>query len=124
MCIRDRYKEHVHFKHTPDVQEAAENKSSEFLVCTPPDMQPTGRLFFWSYVYYLSKYYEFLDTVLLAVRKKPMSFLHVFHHATVVGMAWLWVDQVQSLTFIGIMANTLVHVRTSLTSIMRLYACT
>lgn len=42
-----------------------------------------------------------------------MSFLHVFHHATVVGMAWLWVDQVQSLTFIGIMANTLVHVRSS-----------
>lgn len=93
------------------MQESARCKSAEFLLCSPPDTHPTGRLYFWSYIYYLSKYYEFLDTVLLVVRKKHTSFLHVFHHATVVGMAWLWVDQVQSLQFIGSMANTLVHVR-------------
>lgn len=27
-----------------------------------------GPLFFWSYVYYLSKYYEFVDTALLVVK--------------------------------------------------------
>ena len=27
-----------------------------------------GALYFWSYAYYLSKYYEFLDTVLLALK--------------------------------------------------------
>lgn len=27
-----------------------------------------GALYFWSYTYYLSKYYEFLDTVLLALK--------------------------------------------------------
>ena len=27
-----------------------------------------GPLYFWSYIYYLSKYYELLDTVLLALK--------------------------------------------------------
>ena len=27
-----------------------------------------GPLFFWSYVYYLSKYYELLDTALLVIK--------------------------------------------------------
>jgi hypothetical protein len=27
-----------------------------------------GPLYFWSYVYYLSKYYELLDTVILALK--------------------------------------------------------
>ena len=48
-------------------------------------------------MYYLSKYYEFIDTLLLLLRKKATSTLHVFHHALVLLMAWLWVDQVQTL---------------------------
>ena len=80
------------------------------LFCTPQGTKPTGGLWFWSYVYYLSKYYEFLDTVLLALKAKPTSFLHVFHHAGVVSMSWLWVDQVQSMQFGGLLMNTLVHV--------------
>lgn len=63
----------------------------------PQDTQPKGQLFFWSYMYYLSKYYEFIDTLLLLLRKKATSALHVFHHALVLLMAWLWVDQVQTL---------------------------
>ena len=27
-----------------------------------------GPLFFWSYIYYLSKYYEFIDTALLVIK--------------------------------------------------------
>lgn len=73
-------------------------------------MRPAGRLFFWSYAYYLSKFYEFLDTVLLLVKAKPASFLHVFHHAVVVVMAWLWVDQAQTLQWGGLLTNTAVHV--------------
>ena len=32
--------------------------------CEAATTEPRGALFFWSYVYYLSKYYELLDTVL------------------------------------------------------------
>ena len=73
-------------------------------------MRPRGRLFFWSYAYYLSKYYEFIDTVLLLCKAKPASLLHVFHHALVVVMAWLWVDQAQTLQWGGLLTNTAVHV--------------
>ncbi|KAF8517284.1 elongase of fatty acids ELO [Hysterangium stoloniferum] len=30
---------------------------------------------------YYSKFYELLDTVFLALKKKPLAFIHVFHHA-------------------------------------------
>jgi GNS1/SUR4 family len=46
-----------------------------------------GPLYFWSYVYYLSKYYEFLDTVLLTLkvwgaRKSKLSSVSNFHVVT------------------------------------------
>lgn len=84
--------------------------SVDLVFCTPPGTRPTGRLWFWSYIYYLSKFYEFFDTILLLLKAKPASFLHVFHHAGVVLMSWLWVDQVQTLQFGGLLANTAVHV--------------
>ena len=79
------------------VQEAQRRNSIDFFFCTPQDMQADGRLFFWSYIYYLSKFYEFVDTLLLLLRRKETSVLHVFHHTLVLLMAWLWVDQAQTL---------------------------
>ncbi|KAK9831878.1 hypothetical protein WJX81_004455 [Elliptochloris bilobata] len=68
-----------------------------------------GRLYWWSYVYYLSKYYELIDTVLLGLKAKPMSFLHVFHHSIVVIMAYLWLEAAQSLQQIALLTNTAIH---------------
>jgi hypothetical protein len=41
----------------------------------------SGPLHGWCYIFYLSKYWELLDTVLLISRGKPVLFLHAFHHA-------------------------------------------
>lgn len=92
-------------------QMTLDTQSTRWLFCLSPAIRPMvrgnllrshdnacqGPLFFWSYIYYLSKYYEFLDTVILALKGKPLSFLHVSHHALVCPMAYLWVDQAQSL---------------------------
>ena len=48
----------------------------------------SGKLGFWVYVYYLSKYYELLDTVLLTLKNKPIIPLHIYHHTTMIIAAW------------------------------------
>ena len=80
--------------------------------CESVSTRPEGPLFFWSYIYYLSKYYELLDTVLqlLKGRPPPHFFLHVYHHSVVIFMSWGWLAYVQTLQFAGLLFNTAVHV--------------
>mmetsp|Transcript_48795 Transcript_48795/g.72494 ORF Transcript_48795/g.72494 Transcript_48795/m.72494 type:complete len:288 (+) Transcript_48795:152-1015(+) len=84
-----------------------------FLLCEEAsEGNAQGALYYWSYIYYLSKYYEFLDTILQLARGKPPPHfaLHVYHHALVLFMAWAWCNTMQSLQFIGLAFNTAVHV--------------
>lgn len=46
----------------------------------------------------------------LFMQKKPLSFLHVFHHATVIPMAYFWLADAQSLQQIALLTNTFIHV--------------
>eukprot|EP00742_Colponemidia_sp_Colp-10_P005613 GILJ01006000.1.p1 GENE.GILJ01006000.1~~GILJ01006000.1.p1 ORF type:complete len:271 (+),score=26.96 GILJ01006000.1:43-813(+) len=87
-----------------------QEKSTEWLFCESQGMQARGSLYFWSYLYYLSKYYELLDTILLVLRGSKLSFLHVYHHVVVLFMAWNWMQYTQTLQFIGVLFNTSVHV--------------
>eukprot|EP01018_Ginkgo_biloba_P011946 Gb_34824 [translate_table: standard] len=81
----------------------------EWILCFPLGTRPTGRVFFWSYAFYLSKYYEFFNTFIRILRKMPLGFLHIFHHMMVVCMCFLWLEFSQSLQILGILTNTLVH---------------
>lgn len=42
----------------------------------------------WVNLFVWSKYVELIDTLFLVLRKKPVSFLHWFHHATVLMYCW------------------------------------
>lgn len=84
-----------------------------FLFCETTDSgTASGPLYYWSYIFYLSKYYELLDTALQLARGKPPPHfvLHVYHHAVVLFMTWAWCEYKQSLQFIGLAFNTAVHV--------------
>ena len=72
------------------VQRSIEEGDASWLLCEDPATKPRGPLWFWSYVYYLSKYYELLDTGLQLVRGKypPHYLLHSYHHAGVIFMGW------------------------------------
>merc|ERR1712150_214822 len=94
--------------------EPKNNDSYDFawFFCEVSTTKPMGELWFWAYVYYLSKYYELLDTVLqlLKGRPPPHFFLHVYHHSVVLFMAWGWLQCTQTLCFGGLIFNTSVHV--------------
>ncbi|KFK38108.1 hypothetical protein AALP_AA3G070500 [Arabis alpina] len=82
------------------------------LVCFPVDVKPTGPLFFWAQVFYLSKILEFGDTILIILGRsfQRLSFLHVFHHTSVVVMCYLWLRTRQSMFPVGVVTNSTVHV--------------
>mmetsp|Transcript_30421 Transcript_30421/g.70043 ORF Transcript_30421/g.70043 Transcript_30421/m.70043 type:complete len:256 (+) Transcript_30421:68-835(+) len=86
--------------------------TAEWFFCEALDTQTTGPLFFWSYVYYLSKYWELFDTVLVMLQKSkvPHMKLQIYHHAAVVPMAWFWCQYQQSLQWGGLLFNTFVHI--------------
>ena len=64
-------------------------------LCPPPLGHPCsgaplrGPLFWWCYVFYASKYYELVDTLLLVLRRKRVILLHAFHHASMPLVMWL-----------------------------------
>lgn len=56
----------------------------DYLVCRSSDVAyQSGASGVWLHLFVYSKYFELFDTVLLVLRKKPVIFLHWYHHATV-----------------------------------------
>jgi hypothetical protein len=43
---------------------------------------------FWINAFIVSKFFEFIDTAFLILRKRPVSFLHWYHHGTVLVFCW------------------------------------
>eukprot|EP00038_Savillea_parva_P031443 m.86612 g.86612 ORF g.86612 m.86612 type:complete len:300 (-) comp9671_c1_seq1:24-923(-) len=80
------------------------------LFCAADDNQVSPRMHYWLYIFYVSKFYELLDTVLLRLKKRPLIFLHWFHHTVVIAMTWSWVHFKMNFACCGMLANTLVHV--------------
>lgn len=81
----------------------------EWMLCFPLGTRPVGRVFFWSYVFYLSKYYEFLDNVLIILQKRPLGVARILKQALVVMTCFLWLEFSQSLQILAILADTGLH---------------
>lgn len=80
--------------------------------CFPPRgaTEASGPVFFWAHVFYLSKVYELGDTLLILLARRPLTLLHVYHHAVVIAMCYLWLATRQSLMPIALVTNAGVHV--------------
>mmetsp|Transcript_34285 Transcript_34285/g.87237 ORF Transcript_34285/g.87237 Transcript_34285/m.87237 type:complete len:262 (+) Transcript_34285:109-894(+) len=78
----------------------------------PIDGKAQGPLYFWSYMFYISKYYEMVDTVLALLKgsSPPHFALHVYHHALVPVIIWNWLEYRQTLQHPGLLFNAFVHV--------------
>eukprot|EP01115_Flamella_aegyptia_P015372 TRINITY_DN93833_c0_g1_i1.p1 TRINITY_DN93833_c0_g1~~TRINITY_DN93833_c0_g1_i1.p1 ORF type:complete len:292 (-),score=30.00 TRINITY_DN93833_c0_g1_i1:16-891(-) len=58
------------------------------LVCMPQGELYYGFAFFCVWCFALSKYIELGDTVFIILRKRKLSFLHYYHHTTVLVYTW------------------------------------
>jgi len=80
------------------------------MVCDPSGRLSKGPVVFWYYVFFLSKVYEFLDTVFQVLKKKPLQFLHVWHHCTTLALCWATIQDSMPVQWVDITANAFVHV--------------
>ncbi|KNC51038.1 GNS1/SUR4 family protein [Thecamonas trahens ATCC 50062] len=70
----------------------------------------TGVLAYFCWMYYVSKYYELFDTLLMVVKHKPLTVLHLWHHAVIGPMSLTWLRGNWAIHWYGAAVNTLIHV--------------
>ncbi|KAL0581608.1 Fatty acyl-CoA elongase/Polyunsaturated fatty acid specific elongation enzyme [Marasmius crinis-equi] len=70
----------------------------------------TPRMEFYYMINYYFKYLELLDTVFLAFKKKPLAFLHVFHHSATALLCYSQLEGKTSISWTVITLNLAVHV--------------
>jgi len=78
--------------------------------CGTGDDEWDIKLLKWAIWFYLSKFYELFDTLFLAIRKRPLTFLHVFHHVFVATACWLEIRMEMYMGWITGVNNALIHV--------------
>ncbi|XP_008802058.2 elongation of fatty acids protein 3-like [Phoenix dactylifera] len=92
----------------------AQAPSPRWIFCFPPSSSTragAGPVFFWAHIFYFSKIYELLDTLLILLAGgRRLTFLHVYHHAGVIVMCYIWLAAAQSLVPVALVTNAGVHV--------------
>lgn len=71
-----------------------------------------GALWNWVYIFYLSKYWELLDTILQMVRgrRPPSYYFHIWHHTVYLLICYGYVSRQASLAALAVVTNGSVHV--------------
>ncbi|KAE8140881.1 ELO family [Aspergillus pseudotamarii] len=64
---------------------------------------------YYTWMFYISKYYEIMDTLLLLVKGKKVSFLQMYHHAGAIICTWVGFLYRTPQGVVGVSLNTGIH---------------
>lgn len=64
---------------------------------------------FWTFVFYLSKYYELIDTLIILLKGRPSSFLQTFHHTGAIMAMFLLCKYETKGAFVFVVFNSFIH---------------
>lgn len=81
----------------------------QWLLCFPLGTRPSGRVFFWSYVFYLSRFLHMMRTLFVILRRRKLSFFHLFNHSISTFVSFLWLEFSQSFQVLAILFTTLTY---------------
>ncbi|KAF9110663.1 hypothetical protein BGX27_006036 [Mortierella sp. AM989] len=74
---------------------------------------------YWGYIFYLSKFYEVIDTIIIILKGRRSSLLQTYHHAGAMITMWTGIRYQATAIWIFVIFNSFIH------SIMYCYyACT
>ncbi|XP_010060909.2 LOW QUALITY PROTEIN: elongation of fatty acids protein 3-like [Eucalyptus grandis] len=81
----------------------------QWLLCFPLGTRPSGRVFFWSYAFYLSRFLHLLRTFLTVLRRRRLTFFQLFNQSILLCMSFLWLEFSQSFQVLAILSTTLLY---------------
>ncbi|KAJ2548418.1 hypothetical protein EV175_004837 [Coemansia sp. RSA 1933] len=93
----------------PDVFRAVRSHGLKDGLCDAQSVLWSGKLLEHGFLFYLSKYYEFIDTAIILAKGRNVGRLQMFHHAGAVLIMWLGnYTQSPYLSFF-VFENSLIH---------------
>ena len=86
----------------------------QLLESHPPSALTPGRLWneglaFYGWIFYLSKFYEIIDTIIILMKGKQSSNLQSYHHAGAIISMWIGIRYMSPPIFIFVFFNSGIH---------------
>ncbi|TYH25104.1 hypothetical protein ES288_A03G142400v1 [Gossypium darwinii] len=81
----------------------------QWFLCFPLGTRASGRVFFWSYIFYLSRFLHLLRTFFIILRSRKLTFFHLFNQSILLFMSFLWLEFCQSFQVLAILLSTLLY---------------
>lgn len=68
-----------------------------------------NHLGYWGYLFYLSKFYEILDTIIILMKGRRSSLLQTYHHAGAMITMWSGINYSATAIWIFVVFNSFIH---------------